>query len=45
MDKYTSDNRTKRLFPHAECVMLMDTEQERSINLGSRYEFAPLEEG
>ena len=27
------------------CVMFIDTEQERSIDLGRRYQFAALDEG
>lgn len=27
------------------CMMLMDTNQERSINLGDRYKFRPMETG
>lgn len=45
MDKYKVENTQKRLFPHSECIMLIDTEQEKSINLGTRYKFPPLEEG
>lgn len=45
MDKYRTEDKKERLFPHRECLMLMDTEKERAINLGSRYTFPPLEEG
>jgi hypothetical protein len=45
IDKYKNNEKKDRLFPHAECLMLMDTEKERTINLGSRYTFPPLDEG
>lgn len=32
-------------YQYQMCMMLMDTNQERNINLGDRYKFRPLQQG